>query len=436
MNMRVITAVLTVFTTLLLSWNTAEADRLVTYYHNDILGSPVAATDEAGELLWRETYRPYGEKIEDRDGNNRIGYTGHVFDQETGLTYMRARYYDPVIGRFMSTDPVGYTEANPVMSFNRYAYVNNNPYKYNDPDGEFLNFAIKFVADVALGTTLNYLESGELKLGAAVTDAAIGVVNPAKTLQKARRIANLVKRSCCFVAGTQVLTESGYKNIEDVQPGEKLWAKNIESGKQDWKPVTRIFVEPDRGIYAVKLVGAEGFEQSIEATDDHPFYVAGTGWKTTLELLAGDQIETDGYGAMAVASVVDQQRSDLTYNFAVADFHTYYVTERNILVHNCGGNAAKGGKPGSYRPDRALPRDKHGNPIPDSDAPHTQLGTKRGRNGDYTQAREFDANGKPVRDIDFTDHGRPQNHPNPHQHRYVPNETGGTPRRLKDAEPL
>ncbi|MEJ2046412.1 MAG: hypothetical protein P8X74_23725 [Reinekea sp.] len=83
-----------------------------------------------------------------------------------------------------------------------------------------------------------------------------------------------------------------------------------------------------------------------------------------------------------------------------------------------------------------MPRDKHGNPIPDSDAPHTQLGTKKGRNGDYTQAREFDGNGKPVRDIDFTDHGRPQNHPNPHQHRYVPNETGGTLKRLKDAEPL
>jgi hypothetical protein len=96
----------------------------------------------------------------------------------------------------------------------------------------------------------------------------------------------------------------------------------------------------------------------------------------------------------------------------------------------------RGGKPGSYRPDRALPRDKNGNPIPDSNAPHTQLGTKKGRNGDYTQAREFDANGKPVRDIDFTDHGRPQNHPNPHQHRYVPNDTGGTLRRLKDAESL
>jgi uncharacterized protein RhaS with RHS repeats len=51
---------------------------------------------------------------------------------------MQARYYDPVIGRFMSNDPVGYTAKNPVMSFNRYLYVNNNPYKYSDPNGEFL----------------------------------------------------------------------------------------------------------------------------------------------------------------------------------------------------------------------------------------------------------------------------------------------------------
>ncbi|WP_313933495.1 RHS repeat-associated core domain-containing protein [Pseudidiomarina fusca] len=55
---------------------------------------------------------------------------------------MQARYYDPVIGRFYSNDPVGYTDANPVMSFNRYMYANNSPYKYKDPDGEFIQFAI------------------------------------------------------------------------------------------------------------------------------------------------------------------------------------------------------------------------------------------------------------------------------------------------------
>ena len=82
-----------------------------------------------------------------------------------------------------------------------------------------------------------------------------------------------------------------------------------------------------------------------------------------------------------------------------------------------------------YIVDKPLPRDKNGEPIPDADAPHTQLGTKSGRKGKYPQAREFDENGNPVRDIDFTDHGRPDHHPNPHQHPIEPNPTGGTPKR-------
>jgi hypothetical protein len=94
-------------------------------------------------------------------------------------------------------------------------------------------------------------------------------------------------------------------------------------------------------------------------------------------------------------------------------------------------------KPGPHFPERPLPRDPHGNPTPDPEAagrPHTQLGQKEGRRGQYDQAREFDASGKPVRDIDFTDHGR-KNHPNPHQHQYSPNGTGGTPSR-GPTEPL
>lgn len=54
---------------------------------------------------------------------------------------MQARYYDPVIGRFYSNDPVDYLahmqRGNPVHGFNRYTYANNNPYKYVDPDGKF-----------------------------------------------------------------------------------------------------------------------------------------------------------------------------------------------------------------------------------------------------------------------------------------------------------
>lgn len=46
---------------------------------------------------------------------------------------MQARYYDPVIGRFYSNEPVGFKTSNPMM-FNRYAYANNNPYKFTDTD--------------------------------------------------------------------------------------------------------------------------------------------------------------------------------------------------------------------------------------------------------------------------------------------------------------
>ncbi len=114
-----------------------QADVLVTYYHNDLLGSPVAATDENGTLLWQEEYMPFGERVEKdpKSKNNRQWHTGKPLDEATGLTYLGARYCDSKIGRFMAMDPVGVDPVN-MHSFNRYALVNNNPYKYVDPDGE------------------------------------------------------------------------------------------------------------------------------------------------------------------------------------------------------------------------------------------------------------------------------------------------------------
>ena len=55
-------------------------------------------------------------------------------DAQTGLTYMQQRYYDPAVGSFLSVDPVGPLSGG-VNQFGRYHYANNNPYRYNDPDG-------------------------------------------------------------------------------------------------------------------------------------------------------------------------------------------------------------------------------------------------------------------------------------------------------------
>ncbi|WP_262311774.1 NBR1-Ig-like domain-containing protein [Duganella violaceipulchra] len=115
---------------------TSSTQEAITYFHNDTSGTPVVATDASGSMVWKETYRPYGEKI-DRwpgSGDNKIGYHGKPFDDNTGLSYMGARYYDPVLGRFTGIDPAAVDEAN-IHSFNRYAFANNNPYKFTDPDG-------------------------------------------------------------------------------------------------------------------------------------------------------------------------------------------------------------------------------------------------------------------------------------------------------------
>ncbi|HEX7748405.1 MAG TPA: RHS repeat-associated core domain-containing protein, partial [Bordetella sp.] len=103
------------------------------YQHTDALGTPVAVTDENRNVIERSEYEPYGQLL-NRAQHDGPGFTGHVQDALTGLTYMQQRYYDPTIGRFLSVDPVT-ALSNPVGMFNRYDYAANNPYRFTDPDG-------------------------------------------------------------------------------------------------------------------------------------------------------------------------------------------------------------------------------------------------------------------------------------------------------------
>jgi len=109
----------------------------VTYLHHDHLGSAVAGTDENGDVLWTEKYTPYGiSLVNDAANDNQAGFTGHIKDTDTGLTYMQARYYDPVVGRFLSHDPEGFlSQGLDPDYFNRYMYTANNPVNAIDPDG-------------------------------------------------------------------------------------------------------------------------------------------------------------------------------------------------------------------------------------------------------------------------------------------------------------
>lgn len=100
-----------------------------TYLYTDRLGSIVAAADDAGVLLSSYTYGPFGEP------NTTTGvplrFTGRPLDPDTGLSYHRARWYSPNLGRFMSPDPIGIADG-----LHMYAYVANDPLNFTDPSGE------------------------------------------------------------------------------------------------------------------------------------------------------------------------------------------------------------------------------------------------------------------------------------------------------------
>ena len=105
----------------------------VKYQHVDALGTPIAVTNAAKATIETGEYEPYGRLV-NKPLFDGPGYTGHVQDAATGLTYMQQRYYDPLLGVFLSVDPVTAYDS-PMRQFNRYRYGNSNPYKYVDPDG-------------------------------------------------------------------------------------------------------------------------------------------------------------------------------------------------------------------------------------------------------------------------------------------------------------
>jgi len=168
-------------TALLLISANVFAGHKVIHLHNDLQGSPVMATDENGAVLWREEYKPYGEKfIKSPAAKNDVGYTGHQSEDDIGLVYQQQRWQDPLIGRFYSDDPLGFN-ANNIQSFNRYAYGNNNPYKYVDDDGRLpvsvLRWSVMPSAATAATAGTMATTNGDPSMQSGNNSAAMAVQN-------------------------------------------------------------------------------------------------------------------------------------------------------------------------------------------------------------------------------------------------------------------
>jgi RHS repeat-associated protein len=155
----------------------------------DALGSVVSSTWAGGGLLYKENYRPYGEQVSGAgNGYNRQWFTGQTQDA-SDLIYMGARYYNPMTGRFLSIDP---KEADPqnLHSLNRYAYANNNPNGFVDPDGHSPIDVAFLVYDLAnLGVAL-YSGQG---VGDALVDVGLSIVGVASPVPGTGQALKAVK---------------------------------------------------------------------------------------------------------------------------------------------------------------------------------------------------------------------------------------------------
>jgi len=163
-------------------------DRLL-FVSADHLGSPRVVFDDHGNLVDHFVFEPFGEIRESglQPPATTHLFTGHerdVGEMASGLDYMHARYFSPVLKRFISVDPVRGKIANS-QSWNRYSYVLNNPMRLVDLDGE--NPLAAFAAfvtttRVVAGATSGAITGGliglvkERSLGAALNGAAKGAV--------------------------------------------------------------------------------------------------------------------------------------------------------------------------------------------------------------------------------------------------------------------
>ena len=106
------------------------------------------------------------------------GFTGHIGDYTTGLTYMQARFYDPMIGRFLSIDPVGFAQTGAPQQFNRYAYAWNDRVNKTDPDGRY---CVPCIPPIVAAVEKALVVTGTILVGAAAGEAAGNAINEARS---------------------------------------------------------------------------------------------------------------------------------------------------------------------------------------------------------------------------------------------------------------
>jgi hypothetical protein len=137
----------------------------------------------------------------------------------------------------------------------------------------------------------------------------------------------------CFLAGTQVLTQDGMKNIEDIQIGEMVYSINTDNNARELKEVTNIFNGSTDEVYELTIG-----DEVVKTTPKHQFYIVDKGWVRAYDLEVGDRISAKDDDSLVITSIEHKfyEESIPVYNLTVEGYHTYLITQYELLVHNDG----------------------------------------------------------------------------------------------------
>ena len=373
------------------------------YFVRNAAGDVLELRTVAGGLTARYIYDAWGKLLSVRDssGNeitsstnianlNALRYRGYFYDTETKFYYLESRYYDPQTQRFLNSDRIEVLGVGgDILSYNGYAYCENNPANRADHDGNFWHILAgavfgaiggaisSIVSQVTSGQEINWKAVGISAASGAISGAitaacpcmaplAAGVVQgtlSAATYAITEKVAygrdpslgetlkvgfisgvtagvtqyvgqelGLIQ---CFIAGTIVASKDGQKKIEDIQVGDLVWATDPETGNTELKEVKQLFRNETNEWIHITVN-----DEEIVCTPNHPFWVPVKGWTKACHLRAGDRLQLLNGEYVVVEQIQHEllEQLETTYNFEVEGLHTYFVGESGVLAHNqCKG---------------------------------------------------------------------------------------------------
>ena len=144
-------------------------------------------------------------------------------------------------------------------------------------------------------------------------------------------IDKISKEYFCFVAGTKVKTENGFKNIEDIKLGEKVYSYNFNTNELELKKVTKLINSEANETYKMDIGG-----EIIEMSMRHELYIIDKGWTRAYDVEVGDKMISSDDKIVTIKKI-DLIKYDLpikTYNLTVEGNNNYFVTYSKVLVHN------------------------------------------------------------------------------------------------------